>query len=799
MAMSDDLPFQFSIKEPTGIHPVPFILSDLDNDGKDEVLYNINDIHAGEHNIVYLEDNLLSIKWALNFEYPITNFETHDHDQDDQKEIYTLQIIDSLHVLKVFDQTRQLLLMDTVFIGSDFNHDGDYNVVVAFRHFHDLNQDGYDDAIFFLHSGFDYIHRGLIAYDIHSHKRLWLHETGGSPGSTLIEDIDGDGKVEIVLGTNAPANGNVTETTNDNESFIQVIDTEGHLIWQSQIGQTPFSTVNVTTVSDHFSSQPSILTVFMAYGESEIPNNLSLWKYDADRSVLVKTKSVNIPTRIATSQHFGRPTEPDWHILVTTANGKTSKYNNALELMGTYSNPTRSIPVHLGQYVEGFPYNYVAETGKSGIEIYDPDFNLLAKHPEATGLRRIKTGPYGASDLLLETPSIVSRIAFTKSIHSVPKTIYWLILAFGCGILFAMLLWYVLRKKLYWNTNPRVFYNLFEALDVGIMLLDKKRKMIFTNDHFFKMTGIPKTGSYPEKLEAIEGIDWLQKYISDGQYRESSSVMTHMVSQEQRTLQIKSFKMNASDPIRCILLQDNTLQKRASSTIEWASVMQRITHSIRNPLDILGKQMRRMQKEIHKDGTFADNHALVSSMLEEISRLEETTKTFLVFSQLRKRDNQPVCIHETLNKLIDKYQAFSLDTYNIQFNAHAIQTMVTGDKNQLGQAFENIIENGLSAMPDGGILRVELLSSESIEHIGGNINIHAKVRISDEGGGMSEEVLKTIFRPGMSMRSGGAGFGMFITKQVIEDHGGIIEIMSKVNSGTTVEISLPQNRMEITS
>ncbi len=94
----------------------------------------------------------------------------------------------------------------------------------------------------------------------------------------------------------------------------------------------------------------------------------------------------------------------------------------------------------------------------------------------------------------------------------------------------------------------------------------------------------------------------------------------------------------------------------------------------------------------------------------------------------------------------------------------------------------NLVKNSVEAMPNGGVLRIELLQVEN----------EAVFRVADTGGGIPAELLAKIFEPFVTYgKSKGTGLGMAIVKSVVDAHGGTIDVRSKVGVGTTVEISLP--------
>ncbi len=99
----------------------------------------------------------------------------------------------------------------------------------------------------------------------------------------------------------------------------------------------------------------------------------------------------------------------------------------------------------------------------------------------------------------------------------------------------------------------------------------------------------------------------------------------------------------------------------------------------------------------------------------------------------------------------------------------------------------NLVKNSVEAMPQGGVLRLELLQ----------VGNEALFRVADTGGGIPADLLPKIFEPFVTYgKSKGTGLGMAIVKSVVDAHAGAIEVRSKVGVGTTVEITLPTLELE---
>ena len=108
---------------------------------------------------------------------------------------------------------------------------------------------------------------------------------------------------------------------------------------------------------------------------------------------------------------------------------------------------------------------------------------------------------------------------------------------------------------------------------------------------------------------------------------------------------------------------------------------------------------------------------------------------------------------------------------------------VNASKNQLRQVFLNMVANARDAMPGGGTLSVVT---------GGDAD-KVYVEISDTGTGIREEHLDKIFDSFFTTKGEvkGVGLGLSVCYGFIEDHGGDIEVKSRMGEGTTFTISLP--------
>src|SRR3982751_1638436 len=125
---------------------------------------------------------------------------------------------------------------------------------------------------------------------------------------------------------------------------------------------------------------------------------------------------------------------------------------------------------------------------------------------------------------------------------------------------------------------------------------------------------------------------------------------------------------------------------------------------------------------------------------------------------------------------------------------------VEGDSVQLEQVLLNLLINARQAMLGrGGSLTVKA------SQVDGN-TAEARIQVIDTGAGIPEKVLGKIFEPffttkGTAKRgeAKGTGLGLAICKEIVEHHGGRIEVASEVGKGTTFSVYLPRKQSSITS
>ena len=106
---------------------------------------------------------------------------------------------------------------------------------------------------------------------------------------------------------------------------------------------------------------------------------------------------------------------------------------------------------------------------------------------------------------------------------------------------------------------------------------------------------------------------------------------------------------------------------------------------------------------------------------------------------------------------------------------------VVGNGDQLRQVFLNLILNAIDAMPNGGTLTVRTIAGPTV----------AVIEVQDTGIGIAEDIRARLFEPFFTNKPNGTGLGLSISAHIVTQHGGQIEVDSRVGHGSTFRVVLP--------
>ena len=208
-----------------------------------------------------------------------------------------------------------------------------------------------------------------------------------------------------------------------------------------------------------------------------------------------------------------------------------------------------------------------------------------------------------------------------------------------------------------------------------------------------------------------------------------------------------------------------------------------VAHGLRNPLSSLRASAQLVLK--HPNSPAAGEQ--LQAIVDEVDRLDRRISHLLTFSK-------PAPFRPGLERVEPLVQAV-LPTFADRIKSQGVALKLAIDPAlpeaaidpmKVEQALLELIGNALDAMPGGGKLEIAARPSSSIDRTPG-----ITITITDTGRGISPETLREVGQPFFTTRAEGTGLGLATARRFVEQHGGKVELQSKVGVGTTVSIWLP--------
>lgn len=232
-----------------------------------------------------------------------------------------------------------------------------------------------------------------------------------------------------------------------------------------------------------------------------------------------------------------------------------------------------------------------------------------------------------------------------------------------------------------------------------------------------------------------------------------------------------------------------TAQRRSQSAWQLAEVgqmMASVIHELKNPLTIILGFAQQLGRPPDRSPETVQVAAAIEREAQRCSRLVQNILNF-------SRRSTSVKQREDMRTILDA--ALALVVPLARARGVAVETVIAeelpllnANRHRLEQLIINLCTNGLDAMVNGGTLNVDVLPQPSAANAQSIV-----LRIQDSGHGIPEAIRQRIFEPFFTTKAYGAGtgLGLSMVADIVKEHHGHIDIVSREGLGTTVSVVLP--------
>jgi PAS domain S-box-containing protein len=238
------------------------------------------------------------------------------------------------------------------------------------------------------------------------------------------------------------------------------------------------------------------------------------------------------------------------------------------------------------------------------------------------------------------------------------------------------------------------------------------------------------------------------------------------------------------------VVQDELLRKERLATL--GQLTATVSHELRNPLGVIRNTIFTVAEMANSGGLKLDRP--IARIERSIARCDGIITELLDYTRIKELHRRPLPIDAWLGEVLDEQKIADGITLIREFGA--LNREISLDPERLRRVIINLIDNAGQAIEGARGIAAGAPSSQIIVRTRA-IADRIEIEIADTGPGIAPDILPRIFEPLFSTKGFGVGLGLPTVKQIVEHHGGGIEVTSEVGSGTSVLVWLPLSQAEV--
>ena len=328
------------------------------------------------------------------------------------------------------------------------------------------------------------------------------------------------------------------------------------------------------------------------------------------------------------------------------------------------------------------------------------------------------------------------------------------------------------------------FNSVLDSVTQGIIIFNKKLKVTFVNDVALEIFGKHQI-FLNERIQSkkLAQINKLLKKLSA--INQTESEFSIDVGENKRYFLLSGSTINTSDDL-VLVINDITSLKTIEERRK--NLISDISHEIKTPVSVIRAGAETLQNGAINDKNASDK--FLTAITANSERLAEMVNDLLELERIEQgqlyQQKEKIHLKHEINLIIESIEALANDQNVTLINKIGHDHYLHTDKVAFRGIFLNLLNNAIKYSKESGLVT-----------IASNVtNTNIVIAVEDNGYGIEKNNLQRIFdrfyrTPKARAHTNGSGLGLSLVKQQINQIGGMIDVKSKINKGTTFFVSFP--------
>jgi len=338
------------------------------------------------------------------------------------------------------------------------------------------------------------------------------------------------------------------------------------------------------------------------------------------------------------------------------------------------------------------------------------------------------------------------------------------------------------------------------SLSSGVITIDKEHHLKTANSTSNKILGINLQQRLETPLiELIKQQQELQPFISLIEQKISDSTSWQEQLELNQVTGVQSLMCRGTtlpdSEGWVIVFDDITTLLQAQRNAAWGEVAQRLAHEIKNPLTPIQLSAERLQHKyvpLVGEQESATLSRLTNTIVQQVEAMKSMVNDFSDYARNPGLQRKPHSFGSLIREVLTLYQS-NPDHQFLLINPTE-EIVVNLDQNRIRQVLHNLLKNAIEASEDND-RAVEITIHYNTRVI--DDENHLEVSITDNGPGIPQGMLRSLFEPYVSNKPKGSGLGLAIVKKIIEEHKGKVWAENPSGQGASILFTIPMEDNEV--